>query len=203
MNKKMLLSIVLITLVAGGAIATTYAYFTAQRTASTNKFTQGTLDLNVQSGGVANEPFVIENMGEDANISGSKTWKIKNTGTLPGRLTFGLQNLVNSENGCNDQEKIAEPNCEADTEGELGGVVNLIVDLDGNKKVESTLSTANVGNFAGDWDAQPQVVVAPNQEVTITARWSADAASYGNEIQSDGLTYDVNFGLVQLGQGTR
>ncbi|KKQ36982.1 MAG: hypothetical protein US54_C0048G0012 [Candidatus Roizmanbacteria bacterium GW2011_GWA2_37_7] len=83
-QKKHWLSIILILLVAVGGIAGTLAYFTATRTAANNKFTTGTLDLSVTGdNNIVNEPFVIENMGANANISGTKTWTIKNTGTLP------------------------------------------------------------------------------------------------------------------------
>ncbi|MDP4011902.1 MAG: TasA family protein [Candidatus Roizmanbacteria bacterium] len=62
----------LIILAMGGAIAGTWAYFTATRTAETNTFTAGTLDLNVTGDSIANKPFVITNMGANANISGSQ-----------------------------------------------------------------------------------------------------------------------------------
>ena len=202
-KKKIWLSIGLVILVAGGAITATTAYFTAQRTASTNKFTAGTLDMNVQSNGVANEPFVIENMGDNANISGTKTWTIKNTGTLPGRLLVRLQGLTNKENGCaNDQEKAADPTCgDANKEGNLGGVINLNVALDGIDKVSSTLATANQAKIGNDWNGLSPIVLQPNESRTITAHWATPETGYGNEIQGDSLEYDMNFRLVQLING--
>ena len=197
----MWLSIGLITLVAGGAIAGTAAFFTAQRTASTNKFVAGTLDMDVQSNGIVNEPFVIENMGDNANISGTKTWTVKNTGTLPGRLLVRLQNVSNKENGCNDQEKAAEPGCEADNEGELGGVITLNVGLDGVDKVSSTLATANQSKIGDDWNALAPIVLAPGESRTITTHWATPETAYGNEIQSDSVEFDMNFRLIQLING--
>ena len=200
-KKKIWVSLGLIILVGGGAIAATTAYFTAQRTASTNKFTAGTLDMNVQSNGTVNEPFVIENMGDNANISGTKTWTVKNTGTLPGRLLIRLQNVSNKENGCNDQEEAIEPACAADTEGELGGVINLNVALDGDDKVSSTLATANQSKIGEDWNALTPIVLAANEERTITAHWVTPETAYGNEIQSDSVDFDMNFRLIQLING--
>jgi len=84
MNKKVWYSVLLIAIVAAGAIIGTYAYFTATRTTSVNRFAAGTLDLDVAANGNKLEPFVIENMGDNANISGSKTWTVKNTGSHPG-----------------------------------------------------------------------------------------------------------------------
>lgn len=200
-QKRMFLSVVIIAVVATAAISGTLAYFFARRTVSTSKFTAGTLDLDVASNGNKLEPFVIENMGDNANISGTKTWTVKNTGTLPGRLLLRLQNVVNRENGCNDQEKNAESACEANTEGELGGVVDLKIALDGSDKVSSTLATANQSKVGTDWNALTPIVLGAGESKTITAHWAADEATYGNEVQSDSVEFDVDFRLVQLING--
>lgn len=200
-NKKIWLGIVLAILVAGGAGAATFAFFTAQRTASTNKFTAGTLDMNVQSDSVVNKPFVIENMGENANIDGTQTWTVKNTGTLPGRLLVRVKSLANKENGCNDQETATEPACASDTEGELGGVITLNVALDGVDKVNSTLATVNQSKVGNDWNALTPIVLQANESRTITAHWATPETAYGNEIQSDSLEFDLNFRLIQLING--
>jgi len=203
-KKKMWLSIGLVILVAGGAITATAAYFTAQRTASTNKFTAGTLDMSVQSDSVVNKPFVIENMGDNANIEGTQTWTIKNTGTLPGRLLVRLQNVVNKENDCNDQEIAAEPGCgtgDTATEGELGGVVTLNVGLDGVDKVSSTLITTNQSKVGNDWNALAPIILQAGESKTVTAHWKTLESAYGNEIQSDSLEFDLNFRLIQAVNG--
>ncbi|MDO8610443.1 MAG: TasA family protein [bacterium] len=200
-KKKLWLSIALISAVAliGGAV--TLAYFTAQRNTSGNKFTAGTLDMDVTANGNKLEPFVIENMGANANIDGSKTWTVKNTGTLPGKLLVRLQNVSNKENGCNDQEKAAELNCEVDNEGELGNVVTLNVGLDGVDKVLSTLATANQSKIGTDWNGLTPIIMQPNETRTITAHWATPESAYGNEIQSDNVEFDVNFRLIQLING--
>lgn len=202
MNKKVVLSVGLITLVIGLAGATAFAFFTAQRTTSANKFTTGTLDLDVSANGNKLEPFVIENLGANANISGTKSWLVKNTGTLPGRLLVRLQNVANDENGCNDQEKPVDPSCETPGDpGELGGVINLNVALDGVDKVTSTLATSQLAKIGVDWNALTPIVLAANEERTITAHWAADESSYGNEVQSDSTSFDMNFRLIQLING--
>lgn len=202
MNKKVLYSIAMIAVVAALAAGGTYAYFTATRTTSANRFAAGTLDLDVAANGNKLEPFVIENMGNNANISGTKTWTIKNTGSLPGRLLVRLQNVVNTENGCNDQEKTADPTCEeAGKQGNLGGVITLKVALDGEDKVQSTLATDQQTKIGTDWSALEPIVLQPNEERTITAYWAADENAYGNEIQGDDAQFDVNFRLIQLING--
>lgn len=196
-NKKLLISVLVIavtTLVAGAA---TFAFFSARRTASTNKFAVGTLDLNVNSGGTDNEPFVIENMGENGNLSGSKSWTVKNTGTLPGRLLFRIQNLTNDENGCNDPEIEAEPNCANDNLGELGALITLHVSLDGTEQVSSTLATDQEAKIGQDWNALTPIILQPGEERTLTLNWALDENAYGNEIQSDSVSFDANFRLIQ------
>ncbi len=197
-KKRILLSIAAIAITAGLVGAGTYAFFFARRIASTNKFAAGTLDLNVSSNGQTNEPFVLENMGEQGNLSGSKTWTIKNTGTLPGRLLFRIQNLHNYENGCNDPEKEAEPNCENDNEGELGPLITLHVKLDDNEVASSTLADDQVDQIGTQWNALDPIILQPGEERTITVNWALDENAYGNEVQSDSVTFDANFRLIQL-----
>lgn len=199
-NKKNIwLSTSIIVLVLGAAVGGTYAYLTAQRTTSQNKFAAGTLDLSVTgNNNVANEPFVIENIGENGDISGTKTWTVKNTGTLPGRLMVKLSGVANEENGCNDQEKDAEPNCDADNNGELGGVVTANVGLDGVDKVSSLLTTALQDKIGTDWDGLSIVTVAPGAQKTVTIHWNTPGSAYGNEVQSDSVKFDVVFRLNQL-----
>lgn len=203
--KKPWVSVLLVLLAAGAGVAGSYAYFTATRTASTNTFEAGTLDLSVTGdNNIANEPFVIENMGANANISGTKTWTITNDGTLPGRLLVRLANLANQENGCNDQEKFTEPACDATTAGELGGVVTMNVALDGQNvpTVLSTLATAQVNTIGDLWnDTVTPVIMQPNETRTITMSWETGEDEYGNEIQSDSLTFDTVFQLIQLIDG--
>lgn len=196
-NKRLMLSIALIVLVAGGAIAGTYAYFTAQRTASTNRFTAGTLDLNVTSNNTANDPFVVDNVGQNGDITGEKTYTITNTGSLPGRLMLQLQNVQNKDNGCNDQEKESEPNCQADDIGEMGGVINLAVDLDGTQVATTALADANAGDLGTAWGALVPVVLQPGASHTLRVHWNTPGTAYDNSIQSDSVSFDMNFRLIQ------
>ena len=200
-QKKVLVSLLLIGVIAAAAVGGTIAFFFARRTTTANRFTAGTLDLNVSSNGQALEPFVIDNMGENGNISGTKTWVVKNTGTLPGRVFVRLQNVANQENGCNDQEKNAESACEADTEGELGGVVIAKVAWNGTDRVQSTLATADQSTIGLAWNALPDIVLAPGEEKNLTIHWATDENGYGNEVQSDSLSFDLDVRLVQLISG--
>ena len=199
MNRKIVYSISLIAIIGAAAAAGTYAYFTATRTTSANKFVAGTLDLDVSANGNKLEPFVIENLGDNANISGTKTWTVTNTGSLPGRLFVRLQNVVNSENGCaNDQEKTADPTCDQPgKEGDLGKVITLNMALDGQDKASSTLATADMASIGTQWGNLPPIIIAPGASKTVTAHWATGENAYGNEVQGDGVQFDANFRLVQ------
>lgn len=201
--QKPWVSILLILVAALGGIAGTSAYFTATRTAQNNEFTSGTLDLSLTGPkNIVNEPFVVENMGANSTLSGTKTWTVKNNGTLPGRLLIRLTNLRNLENGCNDQEKTAEPDCDKDNNGELGQIISMNVALDGVNKVSSTLSTVNMLKIGDDWnDSVETVILAPNESREITMYWKTDESKYGNEIQSDSLSFDTVFQLTQQFDG--
>lgn len=200
-NKKLILSILLLLLAVIGAVAGTFAFFTAQRSTTANRFAAGTLDLNVASNNVVNEPFVIENLGATGNISGSKSWVVRNTGTLPGRFLLRLQNVNNQENGCNDQEKAAEPACDNDNKGELGALLTLKVKLDDDDVVSTTLADNQVSKLGQDWNALTPIVLQPNEERTVTAYWALGEDEYGNEIQSDSVDFNMNFRLIQLISG--
>ena len=189
----------MILIVASISVAGTYSYFTATRTTNANRFAAGTLDLNVSANGNKLEPFIIENLGGDTNISGTKTWTIKNTGSLPGRLLIRLENVVNTENGCNDQEKAVEPDCDTlDNVGDLGNIINLKVALNGVDKAESTLATDQINKIGIDWSALPSIILKAGEETTVTTYWFTKENSYGNEIQGDFTQFDINFRLIQL-----
>ena len=204
-NKKLLISLIVLTVVGTVAGVATGAFLTARRTTSVNRFEQGTLDLSVASVDGATKPFVIENIGETGDISGSKEWTITNTGSLPGRLLVRIKNLQNNENDCNDQEAEAESGCTLDEIGELGGVINLKLTLAGSNQtalngtdvVSSFLADTDQGNIGTLWKALPTITLQPNGVVTVTAHWETGEADYGNEVQSDDLTFDMDFRLIQ------
>lgn len=196
-NKNLLVSGLIIVLAGYGVISGTSAYFTAKKTITQSSFTAGTLDLDINSNGESLQPFVINNVGENADMRGNKLWKIKNTGTLPGRLLVLLQNVTNKENGCNEQEKIVETNCESDQIGDLGKAIRLSIKINGVEKVNSDLSDTGSQKIATDWENLPQIVLQPGEEISLEADWSASENDYGNEVQSDSVGFDMDFRLVQ------
>lgn len=197
MNKKVWYSILLVVIVGAGAFAGTFAYFTATRTVEQAGFAAGTLDLDVRSGQVARESFMLENLGGDPTMAGEKTWTIKNTGSLPGRLLVRLENVLNTNEGCNDQKRMVRPNCDTEDFGVLGNVIDFNLQLDGVDLVNSTLATADQDSIRNQWNQLVPIVLEAGEERVIRAYWSADPANYGNEIQADAVTFDMNFRLIQ------
>jgi predicted ribosomally synthesized peptide with SipW-like signal peptide len=197
MNKKVWYSILLVAIVGGGAFAGTFAYFTATRTVEQAGFVAGTLDLDVRSGQVARESFMLENLGGDPSMAGEKTWTIKNTGSWPGRLVVRLENVNNTNEGCNDQKRSVRPNCDVEEFGVLGDVINFNIQLDGQDLVRSTLATVDQNTIRDQWTQLEPIVLAAGETREIRAYWSANPAEYGNEIQADAVTFDINFRLIQ------
>lgn len=143
-------------------------------------------------------PYILDNLGENANFGGERSWIINNKSKQAKILYIGLENLVNLENGCNDQEKYVQPNCDQlGKEGDFGRIIHLKIALDGLDRVESTLETSQEGKIAKDWAALPKVVLQPKEKKIITAHWTVDENQYGNEIQSDSVRFDISFQLAK------
>lgn len=211
MNPRKLL-LALLGLGLGGMVVynVTAALFTDVETTQDSTFTAGTLDMNVDgNNGTAFDNIVVSNIGVDGTVSGTKTWTINNTGSVPGNLTMQVTNVVNNENGCNEPEALVDTTCDdpgAD-QGELGGVIATSVDLDTDAAgpnaattvINSDLATADAGQYLTQWTANAGTVTIPaGGSLTVTMDWSNDPASYGNEIQSDSLEFDVQFDLEQV-----
>lgn len=204
MKKQIAISMLVISVVCVTTFQATRAYFTDSARSLGSNFTVGTLDLEVGGANGTNvEPFVINNIGADANTtSGAKTWTVTNKGTLPGRLYFKLENITNKENGCNNPESIVDTTCgnPGIGEGELGNLITTKIYLADQLVVTTPLSTANQATITNAWNNLAPVIIQPGQSTQVKLEWSMQADGYGNEIQSDSLGFDVGFDLVQAAQ---
>lgn len=201
MKKKIIISAILIAAIGSTGFAATRAFFNARVTSTNSSFTVGTLDLSVNGKQEGVDNIVVAGIGEEGNIEGGKTWTIKNTGSLPGKLSFKLDKLVNQENGCNRAEKADEPDCgtgDLGDLGELGGVLTTTVLSNGVEVTTSTLATANQNDYATAWNSKPAVIIPAGESATVTLNWSAAQSAYNNSIQSDSLTFDTVFDLTQI-----
>lgn len=198
--KKIFLSFAVIIAVSSFSFLLTKAYFTDKKTSSGNKFTVGTLNLEVGgSQGAKVEPFVISDLG-GGEIKGQKIWKLKNNGSLPGQLAINLDNILNSENGCNTPESETDQSCANPGigEGELGNIISANFSIDNVSKTKITLNQDGSNILSDYWkDPANILILEPNQEVELKLEWF-ESSAYGNEIQSDSLSFDLNFDLQQV-----
>jgi predicted ribosomally synthesized peptide with SipW-like signal peptide len=195
MQKKILVSMMVIGLVAALAGAGLYAYFSDTETSSGNTFTAGTLDLELSA---AQGSVVVLNVGPLApGDSGSNTWIAKNVGSIAGKLSLTVSAITNNDNG------LTEPESEVDTtggagEGELGQYLNVVLwvdlDSDGVKDVGEVLYSGTLNGMAGTYS---NVAILPKEwSAPIILEWSIDSG-VGNVIQSDSASFDITFSLEQ------
>ncbi|NCN06645.1 MAG: hypothetical protein GW946_02265 [Candidatus Pacebacteria bacterium] len=205
-NKKVLLAIIGVGAVGAAAIPLTRALFSDVEQSGSNVFTAGKLNMTVGGAdGTAFEEFNFTNLGVDGQVSGGKTWTIVNNGTVPGNLTLSMNDLVNNDNGCNEPEAIVDTTCDnpGPGQGELGAATTTTIFLDTGagdvQVVSSNLATASQALYASQWVTNAGTVTIPaGGSVDVTMNWATDPNTYGNEIQSDGLTFQLQFDLVQV-----
>ncbi len=198
MKKKIIISALIITAITGTGFAATRAFFNARVKSTNSSFTVGTLDLSVDGKQEDVDNIVVAGIGESGDIAGGKTWTIKNIGSLPGKLYFKIDQLNNVENGCNRAEKTTETACESDNVGELGNALKATILVNDTEVITSKLANANQEDYATAWNTKPAVIIPAGGEAKITMNWSAGQNDYSNEIQSDSLTFDTIFDLVQI-----
>lgn len=140
--------------------------------------------------------YILDNLGETANFKGTRSWVISNQSGTDKILDIALENVINLENGCNDQEKAVQPDCDqVGKVGDFGKIINLKVALDGIDRVESTLANDQQDKIANDWANLPAVVLKPKEKRIITIHWFVNENFYKNEIQSDSVSFEVVFNL--------
>lgn len=199
-RKRITISILAIFAIIVATFSVTYAYFKSNSVTKGGKFTAGTLNLKVGEDGTSSESFTIDNIGESDVKSGSKTWTITNTGTLQGQLFLKLENLNNFENGCNEPEGTVDTTCDnpGENQGELGRFITLKVYLNDTLVAESNLDETNTNAITNAWNAAAPVILNAGQSDVVRIDWSLNENDYGNEIQSDSLSFDVGFELAQV-----
>jgi len=207
MDKKILASMLIIAAVSMLIGAGTVAYFSDTETSSGNTFQAGTgPDLELSACG--SQPYLPFNVFDiKPGDSGVADVNVHNAGTIAGWLSMKLINCVNDENG------LLEPEIEAgDTtadEGELGSKLYLIIWFDDNNNgvIDSgeqliVGGEGYVDDLCGDKipiDGVPTYdIMESGMTWTIGIKWSL-ASDVGNIIQSDRLTFDIEFTLSESG----
>ncbi len=167
MNRRILVSLMVIGIVGAVAGSGTLAYFNDTESVTGNTFAAGALDLKIgwtehyNAPATEETPFeiqeVTDNPGPVFNFSdlkpgdyGEATINL-DLQTNPGWVWFRLQQDADSDNGCNDPELEAEPNCGQDGDGEIDDHFSHVVWYDdgdnvfedGEEKITTTTQTCS------------------------------------------------------------
>ncbi|MBU0974880.1 hypothetical protein KKD03_04225 [Patescibacteria group bacterium] len=201
-------SLILIFIVSLVSIAATQALYRDVEKSNKGTFVVGTLDLSVEAGqGEVSDHFEVENIGSSDMLSGSKTWIIKNVGTLPGNLSMRIERLSNWEYGCNEPEGLEDTSCDdpGQNQGELGVYLQSDTYLinDQNEQLIVSTNFFQADAFGQLWDQNTggNVIIPPKESRSIRMDWSMNYEDFINEIQGDSVEFDIVFELEQVGNG--
>ena len=206
-NKSLpLSSLLIIFVVALVSIAATQALYRDVEKSNKGTFVVGSLDLTVEPGqNEATDHFEVENIGDKDTLSGSKTWTIKNVGTLPGYLSMRIENLSNIENGCNEPESLEDTSCDnpGNNQGEFGTYLQsntYLVDKNHEQLVVSTnFITAEAFGQLWKQNTGGTIVLPPKSTRIIKMDWNVAYENFINKIQGDSVKFDIVFELEQIG----
>jgi predicted ribosomally synthesized peptide with SipW-like signal peptide len=223
MNRKILVSVMVIALagaLVGGGI---YAYFSDTETSTGNTFTAGTLNLvpSTSGSGPAGKYTVTEG-GDGVNgkvvfttlapgDSGSITWALENDGDLDGTLTMA-SDATFDDNGSNEPEDAIAGN-NGGGDGDLDEYMGVRLKLDGTYILGDASHYVPFSDLEAVLDAESESLAA-SDTLTYVLEWAiaSDVKGAGadgefgtaddvdeddNIIQSDEATLDITFTLTQ------
>ena len=184
MNKKILLSLLNIGLVAVLVSIGVYALYTATVSSTGNTFSTSHLTLKADGSGTSMTPLNVSGIapGDDGATYFSQTYALAKDGSVPaGNLSFAIDNV-------------------AETAG-----------LDGNKDLGANLLVSlyypDTNTLVGTYSIaqlQSGVVVTPNFDGTPDAGGNRSfevapnlPSTVGNSVQGDGLSFDGHLTLEQ------
>jgi predicted ribosomally synthesized peptide with SipW-like signal peptide len=192
MDKKILVSMMVIGLVATLAGAGLYAYFSDTETSSGNKFTAGTLDLMVNGQNPWTTPITVSNLAP--GDSGSRSIVIKNVGSIDGCVNLELGTATNTE-GLNPESET-----EKTEPGDLGDylVVTIYFDEDGDLGTvnDQTFVCSGIINTIGGhlYNAYHPLCAGDLSYLVIVYNLPGHT---GNNVQGDIVSFDISVILEQ------
>lgn len=178
MDKKILVSMMLIGLVSALSGAGLYALFSDTETSSGNYFSAGTLDLKVDDKDDPDVAVYFEIGGVKQDDSGSKDIVLSNAGSIDGAASLKFTNVVDNPGATLEPEDIPD-------EGELSKNIYIKIIVDGETKAEGYLSELTVPIELG--------TIGAGGSLTVTISWSINDVD--NEIMDDSVTFDILFSL--------
>ena len=198
LNKKMLLSLLVIGVVSVSAGAGTWAYFSDTETSEGNSFTAGTLDLvltDATNDGTDSETltWVAGNMapGED----GSATMTVTNVGTLAGNLDISSIVVTNAPGTTPESEDTS-----VSENGELGANLNVDMFFDTNNDgvkdaTETTIYSGVLDGIAAAYNLDESIGFGASTYITIN--YDLPTAT-GNDVQGDTVSLEFVVELDQI-----
>lgn len=210
--KKIIIALMSVMITVGLVGIGTYAIFSDTETSLGNTFTAGTLDLKVdgEDDGATVAHIELDNIAP--GWSGVPyTWVLKNVGTIPGKVSVTISNIINNENGLEEPEynpdtAVYAPGESAGDVGELGAELIYRIDcpsgwgpvnehgqmfgawVNSPNSLDGKTMYPNPGGHDGILDLQEQVTFK------ITLRLPDDV---GNCVQGDSVEFDIIFHLDQ------
>ena len=225
MNKKLLLSLSVLGIVAVIAVGATVAYFSDKQTSTGNSFTAGTIDLkvgdaNVEYNGSSTVGFAMTDIISEKFFNfddvkpgdyGKDTIKLK-IDSNPAWACAEISNVQSDENGLtNPETKIGDTETKGELDEELYITFYKDNNCDGIKDGDDATIVpwtlfANVGKFAIA-DSLHGPALEAGKEICVSKMWcfgavntetgACDGSQVGNKSQSDKLTADISFEAIQ------
>ena len=223
MNRKILVSVMVIALagaLVGGGI---YAYFSDTEASMGNTFTAGTLNLVPSTSGTGPAgKYTVTAGGDGVNgkvvfttlapgDSGSITWELENDGNLDGTLTMA-SDVTFEENGSNEPEDAVAGN-NGGGDGDLDEYMGVRLERNGTYILGDASHYVPFSDLEAVLDAESESLAA-SDTLTYVLEWeiASDVMGAGadgefgtaddvdeddNIIQSDEATVDITFTLTQ------
>lgn len=197
--KNLIISLLTIVAVSTISIGATYAVFSDTETSLGNTFTAGTLDLKINSGDVnVSNNYTNMRPGNQPNF----THRLRNDGSIPGKLTISNLVVSNNENGCVEPEiEALDTSCDNPGlgQGELSSVLGYRIIVDTNcsgwlDAGEQTIYNGMANSLGTNYDLG---TLAPGAEVCINSLVNWWSTSNDNLAQSDSMIVDFTYSLSQ------
>lgn len=197
--KKVLVSLMVITLALGLAAAGSFAYFDDTETSTGNNFTAGTIDISINptSGQVVTAP--VDETDLVPGVTGFITINVKNDGNNPADLWKMISNVVTEENGITEPEQVYYGTGPAKNDIDTVTIYGMKANIGGagDKTIVDPATALDVSDVANYWIYIG--VVQPGDTAVITQSYMMRTDT-GNWAQSDKMTFQIDF-FAQQSQG--
>jgi predicted ribosomally synthesized peptide with SipW-like signal peptide len=198
MNKRILISLSIIGVVAAIAIGGTVAYFSDTETSAGNTFVAGTINLQVGDNDPTTWNFQVGDV--KPGDKGAEEVLVKNIGGNKGYLHIAFANLINDDVDCPDPEADVDTTCGAEKIGELAENLDVIVYLDEVQDDNFDMDDDTLiyqGKVKGILQGDLFNYLLPSGvSKDLRIEWKLDS-SVGNIVQTDKTGFDIVFELTQ------